>query len=94
MTTELVFTKIDSGYGYEAFATVDADFNIHLERNDIGNVMLYQSTVENGKKNLQYNNYNVGEVFDMDFANIVYPKHIRIISSSLVQKGYVTEKEG
>ena len=93
MVQELNFTKIEGGHGYEAFAAVGNDFNIHLERINTGSVTLYQSTVEDGKKAIQFHLSSAGDVWEEDFDNIVYPKFLRIVSSSMVRKGYITERE-
>lgn len=93
MIQELNFTKCENGYGYEAFATVNADFAVHLERNDIGNVTLYQTSIEGTEKDIKDHRASYGEVFDEDYDNIVYPKYIRLVSSSFVKKGFIREKE-
>ncbi|MBQ0073604.1 MAG: hypothetical protein KBT34_05380 [Prevotella sp.] len=91
---ELVFRKIEGSKGYEAFCVAYSDFNLHLERNDTGSVTLYQSTTERGEKTVHFHVAIAGEAFDKDFKNAVYPKFIRIVSSSLVRNALVNFSNG
>lgn len=88
---QLNFSSVQTG-GYEAFTTVNNDFNIHLERNIPGILSLEVSTLENG----QYVPKLVDThslVIDQDIHAGVYPKYIRVYSSSLPTEAYITESE-
>lgn len=90
--TELNFTEC--GGGYEAFATVYADYNVRVERKDKGTVKIYQSTIEGREPVRRFATEGiVGNIWEEDFDNCVYPKYLRIVSSSEVEKGWVKEKE-
>lgn len=93
MQKELQFRKCDGEAGYEATVTVDADYNLHLERTQRGSVRIMQSTVQTGDKAERFYAGDKAEVWEDDFDGIVYPKYIRIVSGSLVRKGYITEVE-
>lgn len=61
--------------------SVSADYNLHIEGVAEGDVRIYQSGVEGAKHALVrgatlYPSY--GEVYDMDFSALLYPKYIRV----------------
>lgn len=61
--------------------SVSADYNLHIEGVAEGDVRIYQSGVEGAKYALVrgatlYPSY--GEVYDMDFSALLYPKYIRV----------------
>ena len=93
MTQELEFTKSQSGDCYEALVTVNANYAVHLERECVGYVQIYHTSIPDTKYGEKYTMLDAPETWDEDFDNIVYPKYLRIVSSSMVQKGYVKEKE-
>lgn len=77
---ELTFTKTDGKWVAEFEAT--ADFNLHIERDEIKDLRLYQKGALNG--NYEYvreQGYNaIRKTFDSDFSALVYPKWIKIVS--------------
>ena len=85
----LNFQKADNGY-YVATATVNADFNLHLEFSGDSRVIVSKSGVASGKKMVCYS-ARVGEVCDQDFNDIVYPKYIEVKVSTLPSSGIITE---
>lgn len=96
MTIE--FLKKEEGWVAEFEAT--ADFNLHLEGVVEGNVNIYQRTTASGGYTLvrgatPYPSY--GNVYDYDFASLVYPKFIKVVcpnepsSAEVMSTGEVTE---
>lgn len=63
---------------------VTADFNLHLEREETGALIVKQRTTADG----QYDNIKGGVlgysdlVVDIDFTAVVYPKYIQVQSMS------------
>lgn len=90
--TELNFEQIGDSGTYEAEATVNADFNLHIEMAKSGWVILSYSTVENEGYSVK-DSCNVGAdgVYDEDFDAIVYPKYVKVRTTALPKKGYITE---
>lgn len=94
---ELQFTQTEKGF-YVAEFEATADFNLHVERKAIGQVLMYQSTgtgdyaLVEGVKQLEGKT-----VFDYDFTALIYPKRIKIVSVSeptyavITSEGEVTE---
>lgn len=94
---ELQFTQTEKGF-YVAEFEATADFNLHVERKAIGQVLMYQSTgtgdyaLVEGVKQLEGKT-----VFDYDFTALIYPKRIKIVSMSeptyavITSEGEVTE---
>lgn len=80
---------------YVAYFTVNADFNVHIEKG-FGEMWFMQSSVEGGKYDLINNDLirpNAGsQVLDVDFTALVYPKHIKVVSSVEPTMAVVTEK--
>ena len=79
---ELAFTKIDGLYIAEF--QVSADFNLHIERDETGPIILYQRTTSQGEydyvKNFGFKQ-DGDKVMDLDFQSLVYPKWIKIKSA-------------
>lgn len=78
---ELVFTK-ENGRWVAEFE-VTGDFNLHVEGVTDGNVAVYQRGASSGeyafvRNAVAYPSY--GKVYDYDFAALVYPKYIKIVS--------------
>lgn len=85
---ELSFKKVNEQY--ESEISVKSDFNIHLEREKETSIMLLQKT--SGTSFIPFQIFkNENKDFECDFVGYVYPKQIKIISYSKVNKGYVTE---
>lgn len=75
---------------------VTADFNLHLERELEGLLIVKQSTIANTKySNVVEDNLDFyNSVLDVDFTSIVYPKFIQVISMSEPTLAEVTCPEG
>ena len=86
---ELIFTKEQGIYVAEFEAT--NDFNIHLERKDVGILNILQSTIADGEYDLVSAHNNIQDrVFDCDFTAMIYPKYIKIVSGSEVTRCVIT----
>lgn len=86
---ELTFEK--KGLFYEATFQVNNNFNLHLERKNDGMLTMLQSTVENGNYDIIQKNIPQRKIIDWDFTAAVFPKYIKIISASEVEKVEITE---
>lgn len=90
---EITFNKTE--HGYEAEFSVTADFNLHLERKQGGDFEIYQRTGDSGKyahiDNLGW--VRGKDVFDIDFAGLLYPKYIKVVSEGEPTTAVVTVKE-
>lgn len=77
---ELEFSLQDGRYVAEVKVT--GDFNLHIERETAGDIRIMQKTVENGKYDYIDGLYIPAgnSVIDYDFAGVVYPKFIKVIS--------------
>lgn len=94
---ELQFTQTEKGF-YVAEFEATADFNLHVERKAIGQVLMYQSTGTGDYALVEGVNQLEGKtVFDYDFTALIYPKRIKIVSMSeptyavITSEGEVTE---
>lgn len=87
---ELTFTK--QGNLYESIFEATGDFNLHLELDKIGYIGVYQRGTSEGLFSLSHEcKFNdARDVYDIDFGALVYPKWIKVTSSSNVVKGEVT----
>ena len=85
---ELVFNQIDKNWVAEFEAT--SDFNLHLERESMGWLTVGQRTTSSGGYDESFKLPYDGRVIDYDFGALVYPKWIKVTSSSKVVKGEVT----
>lgn len=87
---ELIFAKTDKGYVAEF--EVPADFNLHIERKKpTGTLRILQRGCPDGEYDTVCSAAGVEtEVYDYDFGALVYPKWIKVVSSSEVIKGVVT----
>jgi hypothetical protein len=86
--TTLTFS-FESGKGYVADAIVNSDFNLHLEKEQIGLVSVYVSTVDSANKVKAYETSD--KIIDYDFDGIVYPKYVTVCSIKPVTSGVITE---
>lgn len=86
----LTFTKV--GNEWVAEFEAPSDFNLHIEREDSGIILINQRGVPYGEYAFSFmRGLKEGKkVFDQDFGALVYPKYIQVISSSKVLKGVVT----
>lgn len=87
---ELTFNQ--NGNKYEAEFVATSAFNLHLEREDNGYVSVYQRGTDTGEyaSTESWGNNEATKVFDVDFASLVYPKYIKVVSRSKVNRGVVT----
>ena len=87
----LDFAKQNGSWTPEA--TVNADFNIHIEtKNGGGRMVVAISTVADGEK-MKVNRDVIGKVYDEDYDGIVYPKYLTITCTDEVMMGVITEAE-
>lgn len=88
---ELNFIKNENGWVAEFEAS--ADFNLHIEGVIEGNVAIYQRGTSAGGYALvrgatPFPSY--GNVYDMDFSALVYPKYIKVACATEPSRGVVT----
>lgn len=88
---ELVFNEVAEKV-YEAEFEVTGDFNLHLERENTGSLVVSQRGTSSGEyvSSFALSTYEGQRVIDFDFGALVYPKWIKVTSSSKVVKGEVT----
>lgn len=81
---------------YEAQVKVNGDFNVHVERPKTSTLKIYQKSSELGQyaSEASWGNYKQPKIVDEDFAMLVYPKIIKIVSGSPVINASVDCKEG
>ena len=90
---ELVFEKV--GNHYVAEFKADNDFNLHVERTKLGTLEVYQKGVEEGEYDFAWSiGIGARKVIDYDFAALVYPKWIKVVSGSEVVSASVNFNEG
>jgi hypothetical protein len=86
---QLTFTKTNNQWVAEFEAT--ADFNLHIERNDVGTLGIYQRGTASGNfAPVQGAVVQLGKTYDADFSALVYPKYIKVVSASEVVNAEVT----
>lgn len=93
----LNFTKNEHGTWIAEFE-VTADFNLHIEREKGGDILLYQKTSGGGYDIVDgFGNQRHQGVIDYDCTALVYPKWIKIVSeveptyATVMSDGEVTE---
>lgn len=90
---ELTFEKV--GNQYVAEFEAPSDFNLHIEREEIGILEVHQRGSEEGKYDFAWGTgVNGRKVVDYDFGALVYPKWIKVVSGSEVVKAFVTCSNG
>lgn len=95
---QLNFTQdATSGY-WIATTTINADFNIHVERDNIeGYFAVDVNTISSVSGSNPANKFreNYGIVFDIDFHGCVYPKQVIVTSATqpTAAKSYITESD-
>lgn len=89
--TQLSFTETNGVY--IATATVNSDFNIHIETHKSCGISIEISTVENKNFANKFGQIIENNVFDKDFHAAVYPKYVRIIVKDIPKANtcYITE---
>ena len=86
---ELTFEKV--GNQYVAEFQAPSDFNLHIEREEIGVLEVHQR----GRYDFAWGTgVNGRKVVDYDFGALVYPKWIKVVSGSEVVKAFVTCSNG
>ena len=76
---------------YEVEFEVTGDFNLHLERKNYGRVELYQKTSsETNYTSSPSYSANGDAIINLDFSMGVYPKFVKIISYTEVEKAIIT----
>lgn len=70
------------------------DFNLHLERDQKGTIIILQKQNEEDEYAFSSEFPNYYKIFNYDFAALLYPKYIKVISDSKVIKGSVNFNEG
>lgn len=91
---ELNFTKV--GNEWVAEFEVTNHFNLHIERESNGSLIVSQRGSETGKYTAAFVKgvYEGLQVIDYDFGALVYPKFIKVVSGSEVLKSEVTCPDG
>lgn len=90
---ELTFEKV--GNQYVAEFQAPSDFNLHIEREEIGVLEVHQRGSEEGKYDFAWSTGVSGrKVVDYDFGALVYPKWIKVVSGSEVVNASVNFNEG
>lgn len=90
---EITFEKVGNKYVAEFEAT--ADFNIHIERAEQGTLEVYQRGIAEGEYDFAWSaGIGARKVIDYDFAALVYPKWIKVVSGSEVLSASVNFNEG
>ncbi len=90
---ELTFEKV--GNQYVAEFQAPSDFNLHIEREEIGVLEVHQRGSEEGKYDFAWSTGVSGrKVVDYDFGALVYPKYIKVVSGSEVVSASVNFNEG
>jgi hypothetical protein len=91
---ELNFTKEGDRFVSEFEAT--ADFNLHIDGVLEGNVSIYQRGTSSGGYAFVRGatpSPSYGNVYDMDFSALVYPKYIKVSCATKPSIGVVTFTE-
>lgn len=76
---------------WEAEFEATGDFNLHLERPKKGTITILQKTYKDGEYAFSNEFPYYHNNFDFDFAGLVYPKMIKVISDCEVLVGVVTQ---
>lgn len=87
---EIQFVKQDVEWVAEFEAT--GPFNLHLQREDESLVKVYQKSDQDSEYATlpSWKDHDATKVINIDFAALVYPKWIKIVSLSEVSKGLIT----
>lgn len=92
---ELQFQKVNENEWVAEFQAT-ADFNLHIERVSSGSITVAQRGTESGEYDTAWAKgvYEGQRVIDYDFGALVYPKWIKVTSSSEVISCVVNFNEG
>ena len=93
MQKEINFT-LDAKLGkFVASTSVNADYNVRVEREHGGSIKVLQSTVQ-GRKPIQKDScLSAGTEWEGEYDNLVYPKYVKIVSETPVTKAWVSETD-
>lgn len=83
---KLNFSK--NGENYEATFTANADYALHIEREEAGKFIIMQRTGSSGEYfpcSLPSHIGNAGKVLDYTFSHGVYPMNVKIVSETPVK---------
>ena len=88
---EIAFNEVAEKV-FEAEFEAIGDFNLHLERENTGSLVVSQRGTSSGEyvSSFALSTYEGQRVIDYDFGALVYPKWIKVTSSSKVVKSEVT----
>lgn len=94
---ELTFTKTDNLFISEF--KVDSDFNLHVERDELGKFIIWVKTTPVGNYAKVNHEENLDDLYviDYNFTGTIYPKYIKIVSkveptyAAITTDGEVTE---
>lgn len=86
--------KQNEELNYEAEFKVESDFNLHVERVSKGPIHLMQRGTSKGEYSNSAVLDNNDDTLDYDFAALVYPKWIKVVSGSEVVSASVNFNEG
>ena len=90
---ELEFKKVGSRYEAEFEAT--GDFNLHIERQKRGSLAIFQKTSVDDKYASESSYSDSAEhIVNKDFSMLIYPKFIKVVSSSPVTRCVATISGG
>lgn len=85
---DLNFIETIEGEEWVAEFETPSDFNLHVERNMTGSLVVMQRTTTEGEYAIAYSSGQ--KVIDCDLCALIYPKHIKVVSSCEVSKAVVT----
>lgn len=86
---QLVFNPDENMFSAEI--QVNADYNLHIEMEEVGSFILYQRGSNEGRYKKCYQQSSWGEVIDADFCHAVYPKNIKISVTNKPVKATIRE---
>lgn len=94
MELKLEFTEVSKGLWVAEFVAT-ANFNLHIEREKRGSLVVSQRGTDSGEYSTSFvkGEYEGSAIFDSDFGALVYPKWIKIESGSKVVSCTVTQAE-
>lgn len=86
-----VFGKNTLAWETEFEAT--GDFNLHVERNKGGDILVYQRTAGSGYAIVEeFRGMDNKPAIDLDFTGVVFPKSIKVVSETMPSMAVVTFK--
>jgi hypothetical protein len=87
-------TFVKNGNVWTAEFSATNSFNLHIERNGIGDISLYQKTSGNNYGYVEgFDVLRHQNVVDVDFVGGIFPKSIKVISATQPTMAVVTFAE-